>query len=81
MRTVWILPAFFLAAPCFAQTGASDAQAADLLRRMMQAETRTAYAAREETFRADAPGASHLVKSDPKRGVRREGTNGKGRVS
>ena len=75
------LSALMLAArPCFAQRGAAiDLQAAGLLRRMMQAEGSTAYIAREETFRADAPGASHVVKSDPRRGVRRESVRGDGR--
>ena len=83
MRYVhFVLPTLFLTvAPCFAQTGTVDAQAAGLLHRMMQAEATVPYSAREETFRADAPGASHVVKSDPKRGVRREPVNGKGRVS
>lgn len=78
----YLLPAvLFAAAPCFAQSGTVDAQAASLLRRMMQAEATTPYTACEETFRADAPGASHVVKSDPKQGVRRESAKGKGRVS
>ena len=58
---------------------AQTAPAASLLRRMIDAERTTAYIAREETFRADAPGASHVVKSDPRRGVRREPASGDGR--
>ncbi len=81
MRVALLLPAFFLAAPCFAQTDAVDTPAIGSLRRMIGAETRTAYIACEETFRADAPGSSHVVKSDPRRGVRREPVSGNGRVS
>jgi hypothetical protein len=43
-----------------------------LLRRMVDAEMRQAYVAREATFTADGPGTEQWVKHDPRRGVRRE---------
>lgn len=57
-----------------------DQKAMQLLRRMVEAERRVPYIARESTIRADGPGAEHVVKFDPKRGVRREPADGKGRV-
>lgn len=57
-----------------------DEKAVQLLRRMMEAERSVSYIAQESTLRADGPGAENIVKSDPKRGLRREPANGKGRV-
>lgn len=62
------------------QYGAFDPNAAQLLRKMVTAERTVPYIARESTLRADSPGAEHIVKFDPKRGLRREPANGKGRV-
>ena len=60
---------------------AFEPRAAALLRRMVEAERLNRSIAREGTFRADAPGTEHIVKSDPKQGVRREPLTGnKGRV-
>lgn len=53
---------------------------ARLLMRMVQAERSTAYIAREATLRADGAGSENIVKSDPRRGVRREPASGRGRV-
>ncbi len=60
--------------------GVFDTHAARLLRRMVTADRTVPYIARESTLRADSPGAEHIVKFDPKRGLRREPANGKGRV-
>ncbi|MBC7806130.1 MAG: hypothetical protein H7145_08270 [Akkermansiaceae bacterium] len=57
-----------------------DQKAVQLLRRMVESERAVPYIARESTIRADGPGAEHVVKFDPKRGLRREPANGRGRV-
>jgi hypothetical protein len=57
-----------------------DQRAVQLLRRMVEAERKVPYIARESTLRADGPGAEHVVKFDPGRGLRREPADGKGRV-
>ncbi|MBC8137542.1 MAG: hypothetical protein H8F28_16800 [Fibrella sp.] len=59
---------------------ALDQKTVRLLRRMVEAERKVPYIARESTLRADGPGAENIVKFDPKQGLRREPTGGKGRV-
>lgn len=54
------------------KTPQRDQDGRRLLRKMLFAETRQAFIAREASFRADGPGTEQWVKRDPKRGLRRE---------
>jgi hypothetical protein len=58
-----------------------DSPAVALLRRLVVAGATTSFIAREGMIRADGPGAFHVVKTDPRRGIRREPANGRGMVT